>query len=214
MKLLSTLYVLLIARIHAHKEVAGLRGVESVNDGPVEGDQGEDQRRGLSCSDVAGWHDIDGDSYVCDWYALGNNCAVHGASYENMQHTANTACCACGGGSNTGVTASGVTPITMGCTGNGGACGCGYGGDGKLLSMNRFFGDGNDMKVDGCGGAFTLSSMDLSASWGGEMSETGPSASATQSVAAGFSQQPSHDGWEGKSMSDTLSPLLSLLASA
>ena len=52
------------------------------NDGPVEQ-----------------WYDEDGPSYDCDWYAQGTRCAAYGNSYANFGKTANTACCACGGGS-------------------------------------------------------------------------------------------------------------------
>jgi hypothetical protein len=51
MQLVSTLCFLLIARIHAGNvgdpKGLSLRGAESVNAGPTEGDQGEDERRGL-----------------------------------------------------------------------------------------------------------------------------------------------------------------------
>jgi hypothetical protein len=62
MQLLSTLCFLLIARIQSRDvgDLTGLslRGAESVNDGPTEGDPGEDKRRGLSTtfSDFTGWH--------------------------------------------------------------------------------------------------------------------------------------------------------------
>jgi hypothetical protein len=79
-----------------------LRRAESINDGPTEENEREDQRRGLSttCSDVfPGWYDIDGPDYDCEWYRLGlNYCNSIGDSYSNFGHTANSACCACGGG--------------------------------------------------------------------------------------------------------------------
>ena len=50
------------------------------------------------CSDIADWHDIDGASYDCAWYARGNFCTSYGDSYANFGYTANKACCACGGG--------------------------------------------------------------------------------------------------------------------
>jgi hypothetical protein len=133
MQLVSTLCFLLIARIHAGN-VGGpkglsLRGAESVNAGPTEGDQGEDERSGLvgdpkglslkgaesinavptegdqgederralgACHNILRWVDSDGDG--CDSYARNNWCSRYGNGYFNNHHTANTACCACGGG--------------------------------------------------------------------------------------------------------------------
>merc|ERR1719276_230873 len=49
--------------------------------------------------DVLGWHDSDGDD--CAWYAGSednNECEGWGSCCENDGHTANTACCVCGGG--------------------------------------------------------------------------------------------------------------------
>jgi hypothetical protein len=130
MQLVSTLCFLLIARIHARNvgDPTGLslRGAESDNAGPTEGDQGEDERRGLavfeSCSDAPGWYDSDGITYNCEWYGLQESgggfddnknpefnwgiqpshskCSNFGDSYENQGYTANSACCVCGGGFN------------------------------------------------------------------------------------------------------------------
>ena len=58
----------------------------------------------LPCiDDPVGWYDIDGPTYDCVWYKEGNNCEVHGDNYKRLEHTANTACCACGGGARTKV---------------------------------------------------------------------------------------------------------------
>merc|ERR1719276_641994 len=49
--------------------------------------------------DVLGWHDSDGDD--CAWHAGSgdnNECEEWGSCCENDGHTANTACCVCGGG--------------------------------------------------------------------------------------------------------------------
>jgi hypothetical protein len=104
MQLVSTLGFLFIARIHARNvgDPTELRA-ESVNASPTEGDQGEDKRRGLvdeSCSDVSGWYDADESDYDCDWCKSANSyCArYHGDGYANQGHTANSACCICGGG--------------------------------------------------------------------------------------------------------------------
>jgi hypothetical protein len=90
MQLVSTLCFLLIARIHARNvgDPTGLslRGAESVNAGPTEGDEGEGKRRGLvdeSCSDVSGWYDADGSDYNCDWYKAANS---YCARYFNALH--------------------------------------------------------------------------------------------------------------------------------
>ena len=45
------------------------------------------------------WHDPDGSNYDCAWYAALNRCSLYGDSYPNFGKTANEACCACGGGS-------------------------------------------------------------------------------------------------------------------
>mmetsp|Transcript_33379 Transcript_33379/g.53481 ORF Transcript_33379/g.53481 Transcript_33379/m.53481 type:complete len:185 (+) Transcript_33379:47-601(+) len=75
------------------------------------------------------------------------------------------------------------------CT-TGGACHCGYGGDGAILTLNRFTGDD---KVYGCGGAFRLSGAEASAEWQG--SSAGQSGSG--SLMFSFTQDSSYDGWEG-----------------
>jgi len=49
------------------------------------------------CVDVPGWHDIFHDE--CAWYGEDDdNCEDYGSCCGNDGHTANTACCACGGG--------------------------------------------------------------------------------------------------------------------
>jgi hypothetical protein len=63
--------------------------------------------------------------------------------------------------------------------------------------MDRFFGDDNDEKVEGCGGAFELSSASLNQQWGGTLSGTGPEANVATSIGLDFSQQTSFDGWSG-----------------
>jgi hypothetical protein len=63
--------------------------------------------------------------------------------------------------------------------------------------MNRFFGDNNDQKVHGCGGAFQLTGASLNQQWGGTLSSSGPEASVATSIGLDFSQQTSADGWEG-----------------
>ena len=73
-------------------------------------------------------------------------------------------------------TGTSSTPLTQTCTGNGGACGCGKTSEGKIISMNRYWGDENDEKVWGCGGggAFHLTGADWNSQWGGTLSESGP----------------------------------------
>ena len=52
------------------------------------------------CTDLSTtWHDSGGAAYTCSWYAsYPNACSQWGGGYRNMGHTANTACCTCGGG--------------------------------------------------------------------------------------------------------------------
>ena len=88
------------------------------------------------------------------------------------------------------------SPVST-CSGGGGACGCGNSGDGKLISMSRFYGDKNDQKVYGCGGAFHLSGASWNAQWGGKLTESGPEANALQEAGITFTQSASFDGWEG-----------------
>merc|ERR1712151_886575 len=45
-----------------------------------------------------GWFDSDGDTYDCAWDATGNRCTTDGDDHENLDTTANEACCVCGGG--------------------------------------------------------------------------------------------------------------------
>jgi len=55
------------------------------------------------CTDSpSNWHDNDGVDYDCLWYAQENNCENYGDQYENMDKTANEACCSCGGGDREG----------------------------------------------------------------------------------------------------------------
>lgn len=58
------------------------------------GGQGVQQQS--TCTDLAGWADIDGDN--CERYDQSNWCDQFGNGYANHNHTANQACCACGGG--------------------------------------------------------------------------------------------------------------------
>jgi hypothetical protein len=51
-----------------------------------------------TCSDVIDWHDSAGVDFDCKYYKDGNECATHGDDWANQGHTANTACCFCGGG--------------------------------------------------------------------------------------------------------------------
>jgi hypothetical protein len=84
-------------------------------------------------------------------------------------------------------TSSGISPIDL-CAGDGGACQCGQGGDGSLITLNRFWGDATDEQVFGCGGAFHLDGATLEAQYGGD---------PTGSLGLSFSQADSFDGWEG-----------------
>jgi len=54
-----------------------------------------------TCGDEPQWHDSDGVTFGCEWYAQKTNCAVYGDNYENYGKTANAACCVCGGGADT-----------------------------------------------------------------------------------------------------------------
>ncbi|MFN9982761.1 MAG: hypothetical protein ACK53Y_22720, partial [bacterium] len=81
-----------------------------------------------------------------------------------------------------------TTPL-FGCEGNGGNCICGKGGDGNLITLNRFYGDDSDEKVWGCGGAFILSGIDLEAQYDGEVPSVGGNVA--------FTQESSWEGWEG-----------------
>lgn len=59
---------------------------------------GDRQMQSSTCSNVPLWHDADGPTYDCDWYAKEGNCAAYGNSYAFAGYTAKQACCACGGG--------------------------------------------------------------------------------------------------------------------
>ena len=61
-----------------------------------EGDGGSGGGGDEECEDVEGWHDSDGND--CKWYTEDDNCDDHGSRHENDGHTANEACCVCGGG--------------------------------------------------------------------------------------------------------------------
>jgi hypothetical protein len=80
--------------------------------------------------------------------------------------------------------------LQAGCEPNGGSCWCGNGGDGGRITMNRFWGDFNDEKVEGCGGAFRLATVGGSAEFGSDGQVSG-------SVGVQFVQEASYDGWEG-----------------
>jgi hypothetical protein len=80
-------------------------------------------------------------------------------------------------------TASGISPIDV-CAGDGGACQCGQGGDGTLITLNSFWGDATDEQVYGCSGAFHLDGATFDGQYGGDLN--GP---------LGLSD--SFDGWEG-----------------
>ena len=72
--------------------------------GLVQLDRAYDALVGYSCEDSPiGWYDSDGPEFNCNYYAQGNNCAVYGDSFENMNKTANQACCVCGGGVKMGI---------------------------------------------------------------------------------------------------------------
>jgi subtilisin family serine protease len=44
------------------------------------------------------WHDPDGETFTCQWYAYNDNCEHFGETFTNYGYTANQACCMCGGG--------------------------------------------------------------------------------------------------------------------
>ena len=70
---------------------------------------------GEGCVDIPyGWHDSDGSTFDCKWYAEGNRCESFGNNYENLGKTAQEACCVCGGGSRsmTSVPSVALVPIT------------------------------------------------------------------------------------------------------
>jgi len=55
------------------------------------------------------WHDLRGEDFNCEWYAVEYDCETSGDEYEyEANYTANEACCACGGGS----TSSEIAHIT------------------------------------------------------------------------------------------------------
>lgn len=82
---------------------------------------------GAQCADKqlngAEWHDADGATYNCAWYANGNRCAQYGGEYANGGLTANDACCACGGGDATSLPAARSAPGTGGASHGGGVTG-------------------------------------------------------------------------------------------
>jgi hypothetical protein len=53
------------------------------------------------CIDVPDWHDSGGETYNCAYYEAQyphlDACAVWGDKYAKLGHTANSACCFCGG---------------------------------------------------------------------------------------------------------------------
>ena len=52
----------------------------------------------ITCSDVPGWYDAYGEEYDCTFYEVNDICSDDGSLFANLGHTANSACCACGGG--------------------------------------------------------------------------------------------------------------------
>jgi hypothetical protein len=59
------------------------------------------------CEDISGWHDSDGPSFNCEWYASMDTDlrCKHSKRHPFKGHTAMTACCACGGGETVQLTA-------------------------------------------------------------------------------------------------------------
>merc|ERR1712150_211071 len=47
------------------------------------------------CTDTPGWHDSEGETFDCEWYAEKQNCFHYGDQYSNNGMTANQACCVC-----------------------------------------------------------------------------------------------------------------------
>lgn len=150
-----------------------------------------------TCINIYEHHDGGQNQQYCgeDWLQLGT-----------MSQIGSRVCCPVKRAS-----ASETNPLTNTCTGNGGACGCGKGGDNNLMTLNRFFGDNNDEKIWGCGGAFKLAGATWNSQWGGSLSAGGPEANVLHSVGVDFKQDASYDGWEGKSNSDPLTPLMFFL---
>lgn len=75
-----------------------------------------------TCVDVKGWHMSGYPTLGCDWFARsGSLCHWFGAGWMWHGHTANTACCACGGGKivkdwcDTTASASSVSGTSSGC---------------------------------------------------------------------------------------------------
>jgi len=44
------------------------------------------------------WSDANGTTFDCNWYGSDNRCSLFGNNFENLDKTANQACCVCGGG--------------------------------------------------------------------------------------------------------------------
>ncbi len=130
-----------------------------------------------TCVEV--WEHHDGGTYhrYCgsDWEELG----------WDLSGLVSRVCCSSDWSSSS---SSSSSPVNL-CTGNGGACGCGESSDGaSKITMNRFWGDDNDEKVYGCGGAFRLDAVSWDAQWDGALSGT---------FGTSFIQDASLDGWEG-----------------
>ncbi|CAK0862698.1 unnamed protein product [Prorocentrum cordatum] len=79
-------------------EWVGLFALPQGKEACIQAGGGADGHGGL-CRDFvpageSSWHDSDGET--CSWYAIGSHCADHGHKYKKFNHTADTACCACG----------------------------------------------------------------------------------------------------------------------
>ena len=153
-----------------------------------------------------------GASSVCEGGAHGGE--WRNASESNCESGCSGRWCSGGGGSPTQPAPTVPTPVApqnpvtlTGCNSNGGACGCGVGGDGRIISLNRFNGDQKYEKVYGCGSAFQLTGATLNQQWGETLSETGseanvatsigPEANVATSISLEFSQQKPYDGRKG-----------------
>lgn len=125
---------------------------------------------------------------ICNTCACDENCDCVGPNKCDICKT-----CKCDNNCDCLAPALPAYPTEITCVGDGGACGCGRGGDGKLITLNRFFGDDSDQQVWGCGGAFSLNG----GTWGAEWAATTTGTSAGTKAGMDFSQQVSYDGWEG-----------------
>lgn len=137
---------------------------------------------GGTCVDIWQHHEGGRHKRHCgsDWLELGGD----------MSRQASRVCCVAT------TSQAKQTPVTS-CTGNGGTCGCGKTTDGHVISMNRYWGDNNDEKVWGCGGAFQLTGASWNSQWGGTLSQASSESKISHDFGLGFSQSASFDGWEG-----------------